>query len=406
MGLLLTGGHVLSQGVVAPANVLIEGGVVECVGDTAYRGCEQFDARDYVAIPGLRNTHMHAATSLVQGMPVTGELDGWVKNLWRFEQGLTAQEAYSGALYSCQAMLRSGITYFEDMHFHELEVAAACEQAGIRATLSEALMDVQPWRSPATVGTSLRLARRVADIPLLEAKMGIVSVRMASDELVDRACAAFRDHPRLFSGYHLHIDEVSLDAEFSQRAYGQTPTEYFYKKGVLGPGTTVAHYVHPSPSDLRIMSASGAGVSHCYGSNMRLCSGQAPVAELVRHSIPVSLGIDSPSIHDGYSMWGDARAVALTHGLGAGDALSLLCGSHGISPGMAADIVLLKKGYFFPYRNMAQSLLYGMTPAAVAHVFVGGRQVVSFGEVTTLDTEEVAARALDAASCAWSRLEC
>ncbi len=406
MGLLLTGGRVLSHGRIAPADVLIEGGIVESVGDIVHRGCQQLDAREYAIITGLRNTHMHAATSLIQGMPVTGALDGWVENLWRFEQGLTEKEAYGGALFACRAMLRSGITYFEDMHFHEREVARACEQAGIRAALSEALMDAQPWRSPATVETSLRLARHVAGLPLIEAKMGIVSIRMTSDDLVSRACDACHDNPRLFSGYHLHIDEVPQDREFSKRAYGLTPTEYFYKKGVLGPDTTVAHYVHPSPGDMRIMSSSGAGVSHCYGSNMRLCSGIAPIGELMQLGATVSLGIDSPSIHDGYSLWGDARVVALTQGLGVGDALALLCGSQGIARGMDADLVLLKKEFFFPYKNLVPSLIYGMTPDAVGHVFVGGRQVVSFGEVTTLDAEAVTARALDAANGAWSRLEC
>jgi 5-methylthioadenosine/S-adenosylhomocysteine deaminase len=406
MELLLSGGHVLHRGRIVRADVLVADGTVGAVGTGLSQDAELFDATGTVIIPGLRNTHMHAATSLIQGMPVSAPLDGWVSDLWRFEQGITPKEAFWGALYSCWRMLLTGITYFEDMHFHECEVARACEQSGIRAALSEALMDTQPWESPATPDSSLRLARQTRDCPTIEAKMGLVSIRMASEDLIDRAIEVFAAHRDFFSGFHLHIDEVPEDRTASLRAYGMSPTSVFYEKGVLAPGTTVAHYVHPTLRDMRVMAASGAAVSHCHGSNLRLGSGQAPLSALLRLGIPVSLGIDSPSIHDGYDLWGDARAQALALGLEVGDALALLCGSAGIEAGMPADFALLKREWFFPYRNMVQALVYGMTPAAVKHVFVNGKCVVSGGIATAIDAEKLSERAIGAATSVWSRLEC
>ncbi len=404
MCLVLAGGHALVDGVAVRCDVSIADGAVIGVG-RACEGGERCDASGLVIVPGLHNGHMHAATSLLQGMPRTGTLDSWVSSLWRFECGITPKEAYWGSLYAACRMLLSGITSFEDLHFFQGEVAKACTEAGIRATLSEALMDRQPWRAPSSVSSSLALGRAVRNEPLLTAKMGIVSVRMASEALIDEAVEAYASHEGLFSGYHLHMDEVPADRVHSMDAYGCSPTDFFFNKGVLAPGTTVAHCVHPSPHDISVLASSGARIAHCPGSNLGLRSGTAPVGAFLAAEATLCLGIDSPSICDGYDLWRDYRLVSLLHGVAPRSVLPLMAGTAGVHPGMPADLVFLDRRAFFPHRDAAGSLVLAASPADVRHVMVGGRFVVRDRSVCTLDADRGQERALEAADEVWSRLE-
>ena len=71
--------------------------------------------------------------------------------------------------------------------------------------------------------------------------------------------------------------------------------------GLLGPRTVLAHAVHLSEEEARLVAARGAGVAHCPCSNSAIASGEARVRWLLDRGIPVGLGTDmsggySPSV--------------------------------------------------------------------------------------------------------------
>ena len=68
--------------------------------------------------------------------------------------------------------------------------------------------------------------------------------------------------------------------------------------GLLTPRTVLAHAVHLSAGERRLVKERGAGVSHCPVSNTSLSSGLCPVRELLDEGIPVGLGTD---VSGGYS---------------------------------------------------------------------------------------------------------
>ena len=142
--LLIDGGTVV---VMDEAGTILEGGAVLVEGDriaglfdrAAPRpaGIPTLDATGQLVIPGLVNTHGHAAMSLLRGLADDLPLMVWLEqNIFPAEAELVAPDfVYWGTLLSSIEMLKSGTTTFTDMYYFRDEVARATIEAGIRAVV-------------------------------------------------------------------------------------------------------------------------------------------------------------------------------------------------------------------------------------------------------------------------------
>ena len=72
--------------------------------------------------------------------------------------------------------------------------------------------------------------------------------------------------------------------------------------GITGPNVLMVHCVYLSESDLRKAEEYSLKVSHNPVSNMYLASGVAPVGEMLKHGITVSLGVDGAASNNGQDM--------------------------------------------------------------------------------------------------------
>jgi len=398
--------HLLMNGKMVKKDISIGSGKIMDIGDNMH-GDGRIDLDGLVALPGLHNNHMHASTILIRGTPTRGNLDDWVEDvLWQFEKDLNEREVYYGALYSICQMLRSGITYFEDMHFIETQVLKACEEGGIRASLSEALMDLNDWgEQKASVDSTLSLARKAKTSDLVDVKMGIVSVRLTSEDMLDEIVGAVADNPNLFKGYHIHLNEVALDQEYSIKEHGMAPTTFFDSKGLIGPQTTLAHCIHMKDEEVQLLSGRNAKVALCPASNLRLRSGVAPVGYLISKGVNLSMGLDSPAINDGFDLFSDARLLGLMNGIAPGKLLEVLFDKAQLLKGENADIIFIRKEDLFPFKFPESTLAYGVNSGIVEHVMVNGRFVVFNKELISLDEEKIRKRARDLSLKALSRFD-
>lgn len=90
--------------------------------------------------------------------------------------------------------------------------------------------------------------------------------------------------------------EVALVAELFPEA--SSYADVYDSHGLLGPKTILAHAVHLTSGERRLVKARGAGVSHCPVSNAALTSGMAGVRAWLDDGIEVGLGTD---VSGGYS---------------------------------------------------------------------------------------------------------
>ncbi|HVP93337.1 MAG TPA: amidohydrolase family protein, partial [Acidobacteriota bacterium] len=110
------------------------------------RGYEKIDAKGNVVIPGLINTHQHAAMSLLRGYADDLPLEEWLEKwIWPIEDNMTAHDIYGGALLTAIESIMSGTTTVNTM-YHYLpgkNEAKAFADAGLRGVVGHVCFS---WR--------------------------------------------------------------------------------------------------------------------------------------------------------------------------------------------------------------------------------------------------------------------
>ena len=99
-----------------------------------YRADNDMHLAGQVLIPGLVNTHTHAAMTLFRGMADDLPLDEWLReHIWPAEQRWVGDGLVrDGTRLACAEMLRGGVTCFNDMYFYPDEVGKVASDACLR----------------------------------------------------------------------------------------------------------------------------------------------------------------------------------------------------------------------------------------------------------------------------------
>ncbi|MEM0385030.1 MAG: amidohydrolase family protein, partial [Nitrososphaeria archaeon] len=138
MNILVDGGLVVSDKLIFDGAVAIEGNRIVAVGDSnelrkRFSGFERIDAKGCAVIPGLINTHTHAAMTLFRGYSEDLTLFDWLnKRIWPAEAVLTPKDIQIGAELAAYESLLFGSTTLNSMYFYSDEGSElhAFEKAG------------------------------------------------------------------------------------------------------------------------------------------------------------------------------------------------------------------------------------------------------------------------------------
>src|SRR5450759_3366060 len=133
---LVTAAHVLTMDgadrVLSPGAVAIAGGRIIAVGTPSellslYSPKQKISRPRSVVLPGLVNTHTHAAMSLFRGIADDLPLMEWLT------KNVSPAFVKAGTTPACPEMIRGGTTTFADMYYFESDVAEAVYACGLRA---------------------------------------------------------------------------------------------------------------------------------------------------------------------------------------------------------------------------------------------------------------------------------
>src|SRR5258708_4602944 len=187
-----------------PARRLIENGAVAVRGDRIvavgpraeidkqYQAKQRLDRPDAILMPGLINTHTHAAMSLLRGIADDLTLQEWLeKYIFPAEaKNVTPDFVLSGTRLACLEMMLSGTTTFVDMYYFEDRVAQAAKEAGMRGVLGETIIGF-PVPDAKTPADSLKFTegfiQQFKNDPLIVATVAPHAIYTNSDETL-RAC--------------------------------------------------------------------------------------------------------------------------------------------------------------------------------------------------------------------------
>jgi 5-methylthioadenosine/S-adenosylhomocysteine deaminase len=326
VSLIVTGGTVVTMDadarILSRGAVAIEGRDIVAV-DTAdavaqrFTAAETIDATGQVVMPGLINTHTHAPMVLYRGLADDLALMDWLQKYIFPAEAKTVSPEFvrAGTRLAALEMIQSGTTAYADMYYFEEEIAKVTRDAGIRGVLGETIIQfpVPDAKTPQDgIARAAAFIRQWKDDELIVPAIAPHSMyTLERDTLKEIRSVADREHAPVI----IHLAETQDEVTIARDKYKMTPVQFLESIGFWGERTLAAHGVHLTPEDIAILAKRKVGVSHNPESNMKLASGAAPVIELQKAGVTVSLGTDGAASNNDLDMFEAMRQAAFLHKL-------------------------------------------------------------------------------------------
>ncbi len=370
------------------------------------------DRRPALVMPGMVNTHTHAAMVAFRGLADDLPLMTWLeKYIWPAE-GRVVNEAFirralPGALVE---MVRSGTTTFADMYFFQDVAGEIVREFGMRAVLGEGVID---FPTPAAPTPEAQLRRSEA---LIQKFQGDALITPALAPHAPYTCSPdlLREVRRLADRYGVliltHIAETRAEVETIRERYGTTPVRHLEALGFLDSRVVGAHSVWVDDEEKEIYRDRDVAVAHCPESNLKLASGVAPVPDYLARGIRVGLATDGNASNNDLDMIGEMRTAALIQKgirfdptvmdartvvematLGGARVLGMEDRIGSLEVGKEADVVVVRMDaiHAAPHYDPYSWLVYAAKATDVDSVWVRGKALLLEGTVQGLDEEAV-----------------
>ena len=213
----------------------------------------------------------------------------------------------------------------------------------------------------------------------------------------------------------MRLHETEAEIKHSLENFGMRPIARLQRLGLLSPGLIGVNMIHLTEEEIELTGNQGCNVAHCPSSNLKLANGYSPVSALLRQGVNVGLGTDGAASNNRLDMFGEMRLTALlakgqsnradelpayqalqmatlngAKALGLGDRIGSLV------KGKMADITAVdfSAPELSPCYDPVSHLVYSAGREHVSHVWVDGKILVKEGRLTTLNEQEILAKAL------------
>ena len=398
---------------------------------------ETIDATGCAVIPGLINTHHHLYQSLTRCLKSVqnAKLFDWLLGLYDFWQRLDFDAVKFGSQVSMAEMLLSGCTTTNDMFYVYPRESDVKAEAVIEAA-AEIGMRIHAGRG------SMSLGRSKGGLPPDDVVQDETSIVRDCERVIDKfhdpkpgamtridlmPCSPFsitfdllKETRALAKACrvlcHTHVAETQDETDFCLKKFKKRPADYLMSADWIGPDVSWAHCVCLNDAEVKLIADTGTAVAHCPSSNMILGSGIPPVCEMMRAKATVGLGVDGSSSNNGAHVLAEARQALLLQRVKNGadsftpeDALRLatLGGAKlfnrtdelgNVAAGYAADVSIFDLNTV-EYAGAAVQDPLGALMMCHAQrakfVIVNGRVVVKYGQIATVNTQQLVTRVND-----------
>jgi len=403
-----------------------EGETGGCVPDSVV------DCSNLVVMPGMINTHHHFYQTLTRNLPACQnvELFDWLLYLYDIWARMSPDDLKSGSQIAAAELLATGCTtsvdhayvYPNDQNNYFDAEVEALRETGIRMYLCRGSMSLSredgglPPKSvvqtdEAIMASCEDLVKRYHSsdpLSMLSVVLAPCSPFSVTAQLMKETAEYAKKHSLLI---HTHLAETGDENDFCIEKVGMRPAEYLRSLGWMSDNAFFAHCVWLNEQEIKMMAETGAGVAHCPTSNMRLGSGIAPIMDMLKAGVKVSIAVDGSASNDSSDMIAEARqtmllqrvkngAAAMTGlealevaTLGGADVLNRKNSLGSIEVGKAADIIGVNLNTL-PYAG-------GLEDPGLAPIFcatngvdlnmVNGDVLIEKGKFTKLDIERIIA---------------
>ena len=416
--------------------VAVSGDRIEAVGKTAelrsrYPAADEVDLTGHIVMPGLIDTHVHLAQTMLRGVSEgkrLADFSNWLfARIFPLQGSYTEADARASARLGVLEMLKSGTTGFVECLLAEGYgfdgIAEVCVESGIRAALGKVVMAVSPadrdelgwhhgmWQSrESSIEQTLDAHHRWdgAGEGRLQVWFGCRSAEPVCDlSLYDEVSELARERRM---GLTIHLAELPSDNDFARSLGFRSHVDLARGHGLLGPRTVLAHCTVADGDDHELLAATGTSVSHNPANNASAAWGPAAVTDMLDAGVNVALGCDAAPSNANLDLLRDLRIachiarqragtrlaigpetvleMATLNGaraLGLGDSLGSL------EPGKKADFITIDTDapHLQPVWNPVATAVFAAQGRDVDTVVIDGRVVMRNRVVLTMDEPAV-----------------
>ena len=391
--------------------------------DGKYGAEKTIEGSGKVVMPGIFDSHVHLASSLVKGL-IYGEPIPLGITYMPFGDALDEEEVHVAALLSCIDRLKNGVTYIGDVGSkYPDSVARAVAATGMKATISFGMRDKEipgfPYSRPLPPGQTTEKALRDAREfhgrwdGAADGRINVgfsTNIWSTSDELYVETKGMADE---LGSVINDHLDQHRYEIEYAIRTWRERPVEHLDRLGVLGPNFNAHHMVFVADREIPIVKERGVSVCHCpraalnshgipkfplfnalgincmLGTDMRV----SDMFELTRLASYVFHGTDGLYYYDPLVLPAESLLEMVTVNAAKAHGQASKTGS--IEKGKMADIAIVdfEKPHLTPSFDVAAELTRYVYGSDVDTVIIDGKIVMEDREVKSVDEREILERA-------------
>lgn len=384
------------------SNILIKNGVFTAIAENDIitdKPVPEIDAKGKIIAPAFYNGHTHSAMSIMRGMADDLKLEVWLnEHIWPFEAKLTENDIRRGVRLAIAEMVKTGTVFFNDMYWMEDVALEVVDEIGIRAMIGPCLIsgNLNKFTRIEELETAFKKAKNKDKLSIAHAPHAVYT----TDEKMLRGIAEKAKSDGRF--IHVHASETAFEVSECVKSHNMTPVAWLDYCGILTDKTILAHCVHLTDDDIRIIHDRNSVVVHNPCSNYKLCSGQFDFRRVYENGkCRMALGTDGCASNNNLSFFDEMKLAALNAKIQSGDpecgkaadifniatregaeAFGLNAGA--VEIGKLGDAILLnpEAPQMTPCFNLAANLVYSADTSCVDTVICGGKILMENGSLT------------------------
>jgi 5-methylthioadenosine/S-adenosylhomocysteine deaminase len=413
------------RSILNPGSVAINGSEIVGIGTPEriagqFKALDTIDASGKVVMPGLINTHGHAAMVMYRGLGNDLALMDWLQKYIFPAEAKTVSPVFVriGTRLALLEMIQSGTTTFADMYYFEEEVARATKEAGLRGVLGQTVIEF-PVPDAKTPADALKRAEAFAQE---FARDELITPSIAPHAVYTLDARTLSAASSLAKKYNIplqiHLAETEAEIGLSQERHKMRPVALLDSLKFWAPVTIAAHGVWIRPDEIALLKQRNVGIANNPESNMKLASGTAPVVGYRAAGVNVGLGTDGAASNNDLDMFEAMRQAAFQQKLvnmdprviSAPEALELatiggarVLGQQArigsIETGKRADIIVVSmdRARQAPLFDPVSQIVYVTRGDDVDTTIVNGKVLMRGRKVLTLNESRVLTQARQAA---------
>ena len=364
----------------------------------------EIDGNGNILMPGLKNAHTHSAMTFLRSYADCAKLQDWLGNyVLPMEKKLTQEIVYWGTVLAIMEYLSGGITTNFDMYFFPETIAQAAIDTGFRTVQTSALSDY--YSSAEELEETYCRINEISELTSF-----VLGFHAEYSTSQTRMMQIARLSEKYKSPVWFHNSETKQEVIDCKKRWGVTPTELANKIGMYEYGGGGYHCVWVERSDIEIMKKRNITAVINPASNIKLCSGVAPINDFLNNGVQVALGTDGAASNNSLDMFKEMYLAATLDSFMRDDPssvhpqeilyMAMIAGANSIGleccnniqVGKKADVVLydIHQPNMQPTNNIINNIVYSGSKSNVVITMVNGKILYENGKYNIgIDSEYV-----------------